>query len=98
MRYRALSFQTPGSSMRRLILIAAIAGLVACKPTPPASSGADHAPGTTEIEVSELSAGVARKRLDAGELTSHALTQAYLTRINQLDRAGPRLNSVIELN
>ena len=34
----------------------------------------------------------------AGRLTAVALTEAYLERIAQIDRAGPKLNSVIELN
>ena len=33
-----------------------------------------------------------------GELDSRALTQAYLDRIAAIDKAGPALNSVIELN
>ena len=33
-----------------------------------------------------------------GAVTSHALTQAYLDRIAAIDKAGPALNSVIELN
>ena len=36
--------------------------------------------------------------LQSGELTSHALTLLYLERIQTLDRQGPKLNSVIELN
>jgi len=85
--------------MRCLLLIAAVAVLSACKPTPAPTSGADRlSAGVTTVDVTELSVGDARKRLDAGELTSHALTQAYLDRIDRLDRAGPRLNSVIELN
>jgi amidase len=37
-------------------------------------------------------------RMATGELDSHRLTQAYLDRIAAIDKAGPRLNSVIELN
>lgn len=37
-------------------------------------------------------------RMAAGTLTSRELTAAYLERIAQIDRAGPKLNSVIELN
>ena len=37
-------------------------------------------------------------RMVAGQLTAHQLTAAYLERIAQIDRAGPKLNSVIELN
>jgi len=36
--------------------------------------------------------------MQSGELTSNALTLLYLERIQTLDRQGPKLNSVIELN
>jgi hypothetical protein len=36
--------------------------------------------------------------MDRGELSSHALTRAYLDRIAAIDDAGPTLNAVIELN
>ena len=36
--------------------------------------------------------------MEAGALTARALTQAYLDRIAAVDKDGPRLNSVIELN
>lgn len=39
-----------------------------------------------------------RTRMEKGELTSHALTQAYLDRIAAIDDAGPQLNAVIETN
>ena len=39
-----------------------------------------------------------QNRMGAGQLTAHQLTLAYLERIAQIDRAGPKLNSVIELN
>lgn len=37
-------------------------------------------------------------RMNAGWLTSQDLTAAYLRRIAEIDRAGPKLNAVIELN
>ncbi|MDP3072759.1 MAG: amidase [Opitutaceae bacterium] len=37
-------------------------------------------------------------RMAAGTLTARELTAAYLERIAQVDRTGPRLNAVIELN
>ncbi len=46
----------------------------------------------------QLSLTDLRARLASGDLTSLALTQHYLDRIARLDRAGPALNSVIELN
>ena len=36
--------------------------------------------------------------MTSGELTSRALTAAYLERIEAIDRGGPKLNSVIEVN
>jgi amidase len=47
----------------------------------------------SEVGISDLSARMAR-----GELSSQALTQAYLDRIAAIDDAGPTLNAVIELN
>jgi amidase len=89
-------------AMRRLALLLAISVLAACKPAPtpaptPTSSATDG-PAVAALDVAELSATDARKKLDSGQLTSRALTQAYLDRIAALDKAGPTLNSIIELN
>jgi amidase len=62
------------------------------------------APGTAPpaarpaVDVVELSAADARERMSAGTLTARVLTEAYLARIAAIDKAGPRLNSVIEVN
>ncbi|HEV7405891.1 MAG TPA: amidase [Chthoniobacteraceae bacterium] len=37
-------------------------------------------------------------RMAAGTLTAHELTAAYLRRIAEIDRSGPKLNAVLELN
>jgi amidase len=39
-----------------------------------------------------------QRAMRAGKLSSVALTKAYLRRIEQLDRKGPKINSVIEVN
>ncbi len=46
-----------------------------------------------EITVAELQDG-----MTAGKFTARAITQKYLERIEAIDRRGPALNSVIELN
>ena len=46
-----------------------------------------------EIPLAEL-----QQRMASGRLTARALTQAYLDRIDALDRRGPTLRSVIETN
>jgi len=46
-----------------------------------------------EATISELQAKMA-----SGELTARALAEAYLERIEALDRSGPKLNQVLEIN
>jgi len=47
-----------------------------------------------------LEAGVReqQQQMEAGKLTSHALTSQYLARIRNIDKAGPRINAIIEVN
>jgi amidase len=76
-----------------ILLLAFVAG---CRQAP-----ALQAPGTApapSIDVVELSATDARDRMASGQLTSEALTKAYLDRIAKIDDAGPTLNAVIEIN
>lgn len=46
----------------------------------------------------ELTVAEARARMEKGALTSHALTQRYLSRIDAMDKKGPAVNAVIEIN
>jgi amidase len=46
-----------------------------------------------EITLAQLQAGMAASRM-----TSHSITQQYLARIDELDRKGPSLHHVIEIN
>jgi amidase len=46
-----------------------------------------------ELTITDLQHGMA-----SGDWTARSITEAYLARIEQLDRHGPRLNAVIELN
>ncbi len=47
----------------------------------------------TEMTIAEL-----QQKMDEGELTATAIAEQYLEHIAGLDRAGPTLNAVIELN
>jgi amidase len=89
-------------TLRRIPPVAATAAFalscVCCAPpssqiAPPAVSTAADA-----IDVVELSAVTAADRLASGAITSRALTQAYLDRIAKIDKAGPAINAVIEVN
>jgi amidase len=90
--------------MRRIALLLAIAALAACKPAaPPAAPTPGATPGAPAamaqgLDVAELSATDVAAKLASGALSSHALTQAYLDRIAAMDKKGPALNAIIELN
>lgn len=84
-----------------LVMVVSLCG---CAPAPApvhASEARAAAPTTppdipfayAEADIVDLQAQMA-----SGELDSVTLTRAYLERIARIDRAGPRLNAVIELN
>jgi amidase len=54
--------------------------------------------GQGNDELFELTIADARSRMEKGSLTSHALTQRYLSRIDAMDKRGPGINAIIELN
>jgi len=60
------------------------------------AAGAWAAPYGFDLE--EATVGDLQKRMTGGPLTAHALTERYLDRIAAIDKRGPALNSVIELN
>ena len=39
-----------------------------------------------------------QEKMTSGELTAQRIVESYLERIEQLDRQGPSINSIIELN
>jgi amidase len=51
-----------------------------------------------DFDLTEASIADLQARLQSGQSTSRTLCQGYLDRIAQLDKAGPKLNAVIELN
>jgi amidase len=50
------------------------------------------------FELDEATISDLQRKMSSGESTAHDLTEKYLQRIKEIDRSGPRLNSVIELN
>ncbi len=61
--------------------------------TTPVAAGAANSGSVLEAGALEQQA-----RMRKGSLTSEGLAKAYLARIAAVDRAGPRINSIIELN
>ena len=85
-------------SLTSLLLAVALCG---CAPSP-APVQASEAPAAVPIDIpfayAETDIADLQAQMAAGALDSVTLTGAYLDRIARLDRAGPRLNAVIELN
>ena len=82
----------------RSCVLGVLTFMLACTPAPNQAAPADEQQKPLAMDVVELGAAAARDRLGAGALTSRALTQAYLDRIAAVDKAGPAINAIIELN
>lgn len=73
------------------------------QPAPqPQTSPADlqHAPGIrpSSFELDEVTVSDLQSKIKQGSLTAERLAQLYLERIDELDRRGPALRSIIEIN
>jgi amidase len=66
--------------------------------TRPAETGKTEPAFTDEFELKEASLASLRNDMNTGKYTSQKITEMYIDRINRIDRNGPGLNSVIELN
>ena len=53
---------------------------------------------TDSFDLEGITIAELQKKFESGQLTSHSLTQIYLDRIQKIDKNGPGLNSVIEIN
>ena len=54
--------------------------------------------GSDVLNIVDRSAADLQAAMHSGKLTSQDLVRAYVLRIEQIDRSGPRVNAVIELN
>src|SRR5215203_4476827 len=61
-------------------------------------AGFAHAASDAKFELEEATIADIQGALQSGRETEESLTQKYLARIEALDRKGPKINSVIELN
>ena len=91
--YRA---QSPGAERVRrstptvlLRLVAAVAFLLAVRAAPALAD---------PLDLEKLDGPTAIKMMENGQLTSVKLTQAYVERIEALNKRGPGLNAVTQLN
>jgi amidase len=85
---------------RRQLVAASVASGIAAATRPVAAAGsasaapvADRPFGLAEATIADLQDG-----MTSGKWTARAITEAYLARIEAVDRSGPALRSVIEVN
>src|SRR5436853_258137 len=88
--------------MKRRTFVAAagavsVSGLAGCGPAGRKTEAAGEK-GTTSFELDELGVGDIGDGLRSGRWTSRRLLELYSGRIHDLDRNGPTLGAVIELN
>jgi amidase len=57
-----------------------------------------NTPAAKHFEFDEATISDLQARMKSGELSAHSLATAYLARIDEIDKHGPALNSVIEVN
>ncbi len=101
----------PGPRRRELLKVAVAAPLVAtfatrasavpATPDVPAGAGAAapaSAPTSAPFADEEATAASLSQAMAEGRLSAEQLVHDYLARIEAIDRQGPRLNSIIELN
>ena len=78
---------------RDFIQMGALAGAIGSGNTMAATLASSKTANVIEASVADLQAA-----MQAGKLTSQKLVKLYLARIRAIDKAGPRINSIIELN
>jgi amidase len=78
--------------MKRTVFLASLVVLafLGCAPA--------GGPDVAETSYEEQDIATLQQAMDSGELTAVALVDYYLGRIESIDRAGPELSSIIELN
>src|ERR1700731_2604817 len=58
----------------------------------------DSRPADLDFELDEITIDSLQKAFESGQYSSRSVTEKYLARIQQIDKAGPMLNAVIEIN
>lgn len=92
------------SGRRSFLKTTAIGAAAALSPFYPALGAArEVAPSATSqnvksFELDEVTISSLQDGMTSGKLTAHSLVEKYSSRINEIDKNGPAINSVIEMN
>jgi amidase len=96
MQRRQFLQQSTQATVASALLPLAASATPAALPAAPEDSACSAA--VAPFALSELTVSDLQAQLTSGKVSSRVLCQQYLARIAEIDKAGPRLNSVIELN
>jgi amidase len=91
---------------RKFIQASLLAGASAAVLSPTPASGAglrisaafQTKSPTGAFELDEITMGELQEGMTSGRFTAHSITEKYLARIDAIDKHGPAVNSVIEVN
>lgn len=64
--------------------------------TNPSGDSASHP--DDDFELNEITVDELQRKMQNGEYTSHFITELYLKRISKIDKKGPAINAVIQIN
>ncbi|MGB6877377.1 MAG: amidase [Candidatus Acidiferrales bacterium] len=90
--------RTSQLSRRKFIESAALLGAASLTPTHLARREATPALDVAPFELDETTVVTLQDGMKSGQFTAHSIAQKYLDRIAAIDKQGPAINSVIELN
>jgi amidase len=82
-------------SRRRFLQAGAYGSIAAAKEAFAAPEADDK---VKPFELDEITIDQLQERINSGKLTARSLAEAYLARIEEIDKRGPAINSVIEVN
>src|SRR5262245_11140099 len=82
----------------RIGMLSGVAAAIGCDRRLPASSASSQIPAAGSFELDEKTNGELQEAMKSGGQTARSITEKYLSRVAAIDKQGPRLNSVIELN
>ena len=84
---------------RKFLGSAAVLSAASLARTPLMPHEAAAAPAeVSAFELDEITVAELQEGMKSGKFTAHSIAQKYLDRINEIDKQGPAVNSVIELN
>jgi amidase len=83
---------------RKFLATTALASVVAVAKPTSLFAASNEAPTPTDFELEEVTISELQSGMQSGKYTARSLVKKYLERIDDIDKNGPELNSVIEIN